>query len=38
MGKMRNGYKFCVEKPEGKNNLEELGVDGMILLERILGT
>jgi hypothetical protein len=37
MGKMRNGYKILVGKPEGKIRLEDLGVDGKIILEWILG-
>jgi hypothetical protein len=35
--KMRNAYKILVEKPEGKDHLEDLGVDNKITLEWILG-
>jgi hypothetical protein len=34
--KMRNSYKISVGEPEGKRFLEDLGVDGKILLEWIL--
>jgi hypothetical protein len=37
MGKMRNAYKILVGKHEGKNHSEDLGVDGGIILEWILG-
>jgi hypothetical protein len=30
-------YKILVGKPEGKNNSKNLGVDGKIILEWILG-
>jgi hypothetical protein len=33
MRKNRNAYKILVAKPEGKNHLEGLGVDGRIILE-----
>jgi hypothetical protein len=36
MGEMRNAYNILVGKPERKNHLEDLGVDGKIS-ERILG-
>jgi hypothetical protein len=36
MGDMRNAYNFFIVKPERKNHLEDLGVDGKIL-ECILG-
>jgi hypothetical protein len=36
-GEMRNVFKILVGKPEGKNHSEELGVDGWIILEWILG-
>jgi hypothetical protein len=35
MRDMRNAYNVFVRKPEGKNNSEELCVDGRILLEWI---
>jgi hypothetical protein len=28
MGEMRNAYNVLVGKPEGKNHLKDLGVDG----------
>jgi hypothetical protein len=31
MGEMRNAYIILVGKPEGKNQSEDLGVDGRIL-------
>jgi hypothetical protein len=34
---MRNSYKILVGKPERKNHSEDLGVDGKIILEWILG-
>jgi hypothetical protein len=34
---MRNAYNILVGKPEGKNHSEDLGVDGKIILEWILG-
>jgi hypothetical protein len=37
MGEMKNTYHILVGKPEGKNHLEDLGVDGKIILEWILG-
>jgi hypothetical protein len=30
MGKMKNGYKILVEKPERKKHLKNLSVDGRI--------
>jgi hypothetical protein len=36
LGGMRNAYNILVGKPEGKNHLEDLGVDGSITLEWIL--
>jgi len=33
---MRNANKVFVGSPEGKSYLEDLGVDGRIILERIL--
>jgi hypothetical protein len=37
MGEMRNAYRILVRKPEGKNHSEDLGTDGKIILEWILG-
>jgi hypothetical protein len=37
MGEMRNAYKSLVEDINGKEHSEELGVDGRIILEWILG-
>jgi hypothetical protein len=37
MGQMRNVYKILVVKCEGKNHLEDLGIDERITLEWILG-
>jgi hypothetical protein len=34
---MRNVYKILVRKSEGKDHLEDLGVDGSIIPEWILG-
>jgi hypothetical protein len=31
MGEGEGVYRIVVEKPEGKNHLEDTGVDGMIL-------
>jgi hypothetical protein len=36
IGDMKNTYKFLVGKPEGKNHLESLGVNGRIILKWIL--
>jgi hypothetical protein len=33
MGETRNAYKILVGNPEGKDHLEDLGVDGIIILE-----
>jgi hypothetical protein len=33
MGEMRNTYKIVVGQPEGKNQSEDLGVDGKIILQ-----
>ena len=35
MGKRRRAYRVLVEKPGGKNHLEEQGVDGRIILRWI---
>jgi hypothetical protein len=32
MGEIRNAYKILDGKPEGKDNLEDLDVDGKIIL------
>jgi hypothetical protein len=32
MGDRRGVYRFWVGKPEGKNHLEDTGVDGRIIL------
>jgi hypothetical protein len=37
MKEMRNAYKILVGKPEGKDHEEDLGMDGRIILEWILG-
>jgi hypothetical protein len=37
MQEMRNAYKMLVGKPEGRKPLEDLGVDGKIILNWILG-
>jgi hypothetical protein len=37
MEEMRNAYSILVRKPEVKDHLEELSVDGKIILEWILG-
>jgi hypothetical protein len=36
-GKMRNPQNILVRRPEGKNHSEDLGVNGKIILEWILG-
>jgi hypothetical protein len=36
MGKMRSGYKVLVGKLEGKRHLEDLDIDGRIILKCIL--
>jgi hypothetical protein len=36
MGETRNAHSIFVGKPEGKNHLEDTGVDGKIILEWIL--
>jgi hypothetical protein len=33
---VRNEYNILVEKPEGKRPLGELGINGRIILKRIL--
>ena len=34
-GERRGAYKVLVGKPEGKNHLKDLGVDGRIILKLI---
>ena len=36
MGERRGAYRVLVAKPEGKNHLEDLGVDGSVILKWIL--
>jgi hypothetical protein len=33
VGEMRNVYKILVRKPERRDHLEDLGIDGRIILE-----
>jgi hypothetical protein len=35
MGDMRNGFRVLIRKPEGKRSLEDLGVDGRIILKLV---
>jgi hypothetical protein len=35
MGDRRGAYTVFVGRPEGKNHLKDLGVDGMIILKLI---
>jgi hypothetical protein len=37
VGQMRNTFKILIGKPERGNYSEDLGVEGKIILERILG-
>jgi hypothetical protein len=37
MGVMRNGYEILVETPEQEKYSKDQGVDGKIILERIMG-
>jgi hypothetical protein len=37
MEEIRNIYNIFVEKMKGRDHLKDLGVDGRIILERILG-
>jgi hypothetical protein len=37
MGQVRNSYKILVGKPEVKDHLKVLGIDGKITLKWILG-
>jgi hypothetical protein len=34
---MRNSYKISVENIKGRDNSEDLGIDGKIILEWMLG-
>jgi hypothetical protein len=36
MGARRGAYRVLVGKPEGSNHLKDLGIDGWIILKRIL--
>jgi hypothetical protein len=36
IGETRNSYKLLVGKPERNNHSEDVGVDGSIILDRIL--
>jgi hypothetical protein len=36
-GDMKNAYKIFIGKPEGKRPREDLGIDGIIIIEWILG-
>jgi hypothetical protein len=38
MRERRNAYRVLVGKPEGKNSLEDLGVDGTVILKWNLNT
>jgi len=33
MGDRRGAYRVLVRRPEGRNNLEDLGVDGRVILK-----
>jgi hypothetical protein len=35
---VRNAYKILVEKPEGRDQEEDIGLEGKIILESVLGT
>jgi hypothetical protein len=37
MGEMRNAYEVLSENLKGRDHLENLGVDGKMILECILG-
>jgi hypothetical protein len=30
---MRNAYKILIGKPEGRDHMEDLGINGMIIFE-----
>jgi hypothetical protein len=36
-GDRRGAYRVWMGIPEGRNNFEDLGIDGRIILKRILG-
>jgi hypothetical protein len=36
-GEMRNAYKVFAGKAEGKTLLRDLGVDGMVIFQEVLG-
>jgi hypothetical protein len=36
VGEKRNAFQLLVGKPEGKNHLKDLDVDGRIMLECVL--
>jgi hypothetical protein len=38
MGDRRGASRVFVEKPDGKEHLEDLGIDGCIILKRIFQT
>jgi hypothetical protein len=35
MGNRQSAYRVLVRRPEGKNHLEGLGVEGIMILKRI---
>jgi hypothetical protein len=37
MGELGNAYKILVENPKERGDSEDLGVDGRIILECVLG-
>jgi hypothetical protein len=37
MGNMRNAYKIWLKSLKGRDHSEDLGVDGKVILELILG-
>jgi hypothetical protein len=36
MGQVRNAYKILVRKPKGRNLLEDLDIEGRIILKSLL--
>jgi hypothetical protein len=36
MGEIKNPYRILVRKPEGRNYLEDLGIDERIILKMVL--